>query len=714
MAAKLIRTVSFYPEVILSKIGYNNLYTLQNISGQLIKKGQIMAYTALAKMRKKNYKNYGVDVGPKEPKLFVSKNRNSLKCAALRFIHNSCEGLKFDPLKEIEEDKAGKYLGTSLKPNQIPYNMQMDINRLCLEKCLGDFIDSGSVEDAYLVYYCYLEIFFGHYGKSKKMIELLSEYESNGSSLLMKHRDHYSHSVYVFALGLAVYETNKNYREIFKNYYEEKDGKEYSSSELANIFLEYWGMASLFHDIGYPFELPFEQVMSYFEVNKQSRGKDTPFLAYHAMETLTDLGRAETKHFGKLFGKSFKSVNELIAHDIALKLGKAYGFTEKYIYSVICSKPCNPEKYGYFMDHAVFSSIRLYRELVNSLGVDRITEKHVDALTAIILHNSMYKFKISFYKDPEKKKAPLDAELHPLAYLLMLCDELQCWDRTAYGRNSRTELHPMDAEFDFSDNKISAVYYYDKDEEEKINAFKRLYKEWEDSGENGAAPRLKAYSDMAEKEQRFTADIEHIINNSIIPLEVKPDLRRIDRKNKHVYLSDSNFLHLYDFAVALHGRNRSPDITIAVLEEQFEALSLEYQLSTINRAKNFSLYLNAINCFYTDRPVDYQMITKFNRKQAAVIAPMEHERWIREHRAMGWTYGTLYMDLGQPEKERDLREQMRCHKLAMNGKLTSENIYEHYLSLSEADKGKDWKPFNTMLMLLKKYDGLRIYIYKFK
>ncbi len=30
------------------------------------------------------------------------------------------------------------------------------------------------------------------------MIELLSEYEANGSGLLMKHRDHYSHSVYVF------------------------------------------------------------------------------------------------------------------------------------------------------------------------------------------------------------------------------------------------------------------------------------------------------------------------------------------------------------------------------------------------------------------------------------------------------------------------------------------------------------------------------------
>ena len=672
-----------------------------------------MAYTAFAKMRKKNFEDYGVDIGPMEPKLFKSKNKNSLKSAALRFIHNSCEGLKFDPVKEAKEERDHEYLGTSLKPNQIPYNMQMDVNRLCLEKCLGDFIDSGSAEDAYLVYYCYLEIFFGHYGKSKKMIELLSEYESNGSSLLMKHRDHYSHSVYVFALGLAVYETNEYYRASFRKYYEGRDGKEYSSSELANIFLEYWGMTSLFHDIGYPFEIPFEQVMSYFEVNKQERGRNTPYIAYYAMDTLTGLKKAETKHFKDLYNKEFHSVNELLAHDIYDKLGASYGFTEKYICKVIESKPLNPDKYGYFMDHAVFSAIRLYGELVSSLGVKKITKLHVDTLTAIILHNSMYKFKIAFYKDPVKKKEPLNVDLHPLAYLLMLCDELQCWDRTAYGRNSRTELHPMNVDFDFSNNSISAVYYYDEAEKDKIDNFEEKYKAWEQSGEKGKAPRLKAYSDMAEKEQRFTVDIEHIINTDIIPLSVRPSMRPVDRKSKQIFLSNSNFMHLYDFAVALHGRYKESDISVTVLEEQFEELSLEYQLSTINRAKNFSRYLDAIHCFYTDRPVDYEMVEGFTKKQAAVIAPLEHERWVREHMAMGWTKGTLYEDLNMPDKKRDLREQMRCHKLAMEGKVTSQDIYEHYLSLSVEDQDKDWKPFNTMLRLLKKFDGLRIYIYKF-
>ena len=671
-----------------------------------------MAYTALSEMRNKNLKDYGVDVGPKEPDLYKSGDLNSLKCAALRFIHNSCEGLKFDALKDSEEKQTGVYLGTSIKPNQIPYNMQMDINRLCLEKCLEQFIDSGAIDDAYEVYYCFLEMFMGHYGNSKNMVEMLSEYESNGSSLLMKHRDHYSHSVYVFSLGLAVYETNENYRKAFKEFYGSSTDCSFSDSELANIFIEYWGIASLFHDIGYPFELPFEQVMSYFEINKQNRGNNNPYIAYFGLESLTDLSADETKHFKDLYGREFKSVFQLLAFDITNKLGTAYDFSEEYILNIIVTKASNPNKFGFYMDHALFSAIRLYKEFVNTIGTENITSMHVDALSAMLLHNSMFKFSISFFKDPCRRKAPLNVNKHPLAWLLMLCDELQCWDRTAYGRNSRTELHPMGADFDFSNNALRATYYYDESECEKIDRFKAEYTAWEKAGENGIPPRLKAYSDMAEKEQRFKVDIEHIINTSIIPLTVEPNTRAVNRKNKHTFLSNSNFIHLYDFAVSLHGRNKGPNVTISELEKQFSDMSLEYQLFTINRAKNFSKYLDAIDCFYTDKIVDYDMVTEFTPEQASVFAPMEHERWIRDHLTMGWSYGTLYENVGNPSDNQNRREQMRCHKLIVDGDVSSESIKKHYEELPEEEKGKDWKPFNVMLKLLKNFDGIRIYSLK--
>ena len=159
-----------------------------------------MAYNALESMRLSNKEKYGKDMGPKQPAANYEKDACDLKSAALRFLHERCEDLRFDEEMALQEKQNNMFLGDSIKPGQIPYNMEMDIDRLCLERELERFIDSGTTEDAFNIYYCFLEMFLGNYDKSREMIELLSEFEQNGSSLLMKHRDHYSHSIYVFAL----------------------------------------------------------------------------------------------------------------------------------------------------------------------------------------------------------------------------------------------------------------------------------------------------------------------------------------------------------------------------------------------------------------------------------------------------------------------------------------------------------------------------------
>ena len=94
----------------------------------------------------------------------------------------------------------------------------------------------------------------------------------------------------------------------------------------------------------------------------------------------------------------------------------------------------------------------------------------------------------------------------------------------------------------------------------------------------------------------------------------------------------------------------------------------------------------------------------------------EYERWLHEHRAMGWRFGCEYETLPLPadtEDEKharqDLREQLRCHKMMMDGELTDERVRAHWLSLPEEEQDKDWKPFNKLLDLLREFDGLRIY-----
>ena len=677
-----------------------------------------MSFTALEAMRQKNKERFGRDLGPFPPPLYPGEETGTdLKSAALRFLEKRCEGLRFSPEKEKQEKETGQYLGAGLFPNQIPYNMQMDIDRLCLKNELAKFIDSGVAEDAYTVYYSYLEMFIGEYGRSQNMVELLSEFESNASSLLMKHRDHYSHSVYVFALGLAIYEMNPVFRKTFSAFYSlgPADGP-----AAAAFFLKFWGLTALFHDIGYPFEIPFEQVVSYYEVDQKKRENVLLYIAYHDTNQFAVIDEKDNTQLNGIYGRRFSSVCDLLAHNIFLHLGKVYGITEDQLLEVIESKPTHPEKNGYYMDHAFFSACRLFRELVSIPDAEPLTAAHVDALTAIMLHNSLYKFAIAFYKDPDKHKDPLKAELHPLAWLLMLCDELQCWDRTAYGRNSRTELHPMAADFHFSGQAIHAVYHYDIEESTKIHKFWEEYFAWENAGESTKAPRLKDYSDTAAKEQRFRADIECTVDLTGFPLYVDSDLRPVDRKVKHTYLSTSSFLHIYDFAVALNARynymGKEDEVEVPQLEKEFNALSLEYKLLNINQVRSFARYLNVIDCFYTDKPVDYDMLKAFTPEMIDVFAPMEHVRWVRDHQLSGWRAGDEYETLPLPEipenekaARRALREQLRRHKLTLNTDASEEEILAHYDTLSPEDQGKDWLPFNSMLKLLRKYDGLRIY-----
>lgn len=650
----------------------------------------------------------------------------SLEGAALTFLRDRCEGLRFSAEKAEEEARTGKLLGTSLKKGEVPYHQQMDTDRLCLENALRRFLRSGRKEDAFDVYFCYLEMFVGDYKKAKRMIELLSEFEANGSGLLMKHRDHYAHSVYVFALGLAVYQTSEVYRNAYQEAYQLED-----SHPAACHFLRFWGMASLFHDIGYPFELPFEQVASYFEVGGEPR-KNRPFVAYRALEPFVKIPDSVVKRLETLCGGAvYETTDELFAGLLAERLGEKYRFTELQMLQVLREKPAEPNRFGYYMDHAYFSATVLFKKLFCELNCP-MEREHLDALTGILAHNSLYKFNIAHYKD--RGNTPLAASDHPLAYLLMLCDELQCWDRTAYGRNSKRELHPMGCRFDFSGGAIRATYLYDKREFGKIKVYQDNYKAWKDrepaeknSEEHklweDRKPGLKAYASMYEINRQgvssFQADIERIVDLSAIRLQVGTELEKNEKQR--CYLSDSSFLGLYNFAIVLNARWSSGEWKQAraegreeqfLLDEKnlerfsgsFEALSLEYQLSNINQAKAFARYMQEIGCFYTDRSVDFALVDRFSDEELDIIGPLEHQRWLQEHYDMGWIYGT---------PERAQRERVRQHWDMIPGwtgtVVPMELAEKNYRRLNPDEQSKDTEPMECMLAMLRMFDGLRIY-----
>ena len=78
--------------------------------------------------------------------------------------------------------------------------------------------------------------------------------------------------------------------------------------------------------------------------------------------------------------------------------------------------------------------------------------------------------------------------------------------------------------------------------------------------------------------------------------------------------------------------------------DDFDALSLEYKLSNIGQAKYFAYALDKIGCFYTDRPVAYEMVTSFTEEELLRLGEYEHKRWEKEKQDMYWMPGGYMTD----------------------------------------------------------------------
>jgi len=659
-----------------------------------------MGYNALEQMREKNLREYGVKDSVHIPPL--PKTARNYGREALSFVRDCCENLNFDtvdPQRKALEDSDGCSSG----PGKIPYNMERDIDRLSFEVAIGRFLATGSREDAFDIYYCYCEIFkpFGTgYGSTGRLLEMLAEHESNASSLLMKHRDHYSHSVYVFLIGIALYKNNAAIHQAYNKRFGLEEGP-----AAACHFLKYWGITSLFHDIGYPFEIAHQQMKAYvckLDANNNDERGFAPYVSYRRTEdfALTRLGDLNALYA--------RALTERMSLGYLQRVGVEPYVLQHKLLRMLKDRPvhANPDSMDYlYMDHAYFSGIMLAKAyLDNHRGIteyEMMPEAMLDSLCAIILHNSIFNHtmrELIFVSEP----LSLDDQ-QPLSYLLFLCDELQCWDRTAYGQNTRANVYAFDFDMTFDDQDTHLTYYFDENYREKLPASKAYVN-------LGCDGYTKKGGATYEGRCKFADDINKILHlHDAFPAFQgnvnEPDnsglfQRAIEKKARHrgLYLSDSNYFNLYKFALALNGRYCGAE-TQEEMEQAFEnRLSLEYKLSNIAQAKGFGPHLEKIDCFYTDRAVDYEPVYSFSTTELATLAEIEHERWCGEKISMGWQYGTHHVGVLNGSNDGKMRERLRMH-----------NDLVDFAALSDEDIYKDEAPMAKMLELIRLFDGLTIY-----
>jgi len=348
--------------------------------------------------------------------------------------------------------------------------------KIFMKQALFEFLDHETKETAFEVY----RTFFDSYrislaGASNPFIDLLDvlkNYEENAAVLIDKQRDHYTHSVNVFILGLCIYAQNAKYRTAFRKAVMNPDDYPFAYDTKNEEFFYRWGLASLFHDVGYPVEIVGRQINKFMDFASVVDGKEDSVKVQLSFDSFDKFNRISEvvpkREFTKCY---FDSYEDSIYIDIlkpvdllAHKIHTSFGVDLKAIKLVLDDFVNVMARFG-FIDHGYYSSIivlKWYGYLIQSANYkpEYFFWPVLDSASAILLHNC--------YKNMMQKKpfnlGTLAPSTHPIAYLLILCDELQEWNRQVYGIKDKLRTFAAEARLEITDEKLKITFVTHNDQ----------------------------------------------------------------------------------------------------------------------------------------------------------------------------------------------------------------------------------------------------------
>jgi len=504
-----------------------------------------------------------------------------------------------------------------------------------IKMALLTFLDDESKENAATVY----DIFFSTYrivleGSKNTFIDLLdvlSAYEERAATLIDKQRDHYIHSVNVFILGLCIYSQNTHYRASFKkaNIDKKKYPENYRNEH--EEFLFRWGIAALFHDVGYPIEIIGKQIESFLEFatnadHDDSKGKIKAHLEFQNFRRLNSVAEVTPK---KVFIKDFYKQNESSVYIdllqpidlLAQKIHISLGIPMDNIKDKLDTFVADMAKQG-FIDHGFYSAVivlKWYGYLIQKTNMNpmRFYNAIVDSASAILLHN--------YYRSVCQKalgSGAMEPESHPIAYLLMFCDEMQDWNRVGYGRIEKTRTQAVSAKINIDEKSFGITYLAGK----------------------GTFPK-KFIQDKNELFNQLL-DIKAIFNDGLKiecdTLEIIFKEAREDKLVPRPILENMEIL-----AKAIHNdyiaerKKKKQQIKVA---EKFEDLDESARYSNLRQAMNIGKKLQKIGFMLVNKDAEGMAIPKLDEDEVDAYAIMEHDDWMQGKLRDGWTYDSVRDD----------------------------------------------------------------------
>ena len=482
------------------------------------------------------------------------------------------------------------------------------------------------------------------------LVKIMKKYEENTGDLVEKQRDHFIHSVNVFLLGLAIYAQNRKYREIFQTYvtgspykkYYQFDG-EFSHEE----FLYRWGVASLFHDIGYPVEIIGKQLNKFLDDSLMSISStyDTEialdFKDFNEFNTIMKIDPNFADEFTKNYPKA-KFLNMFKPTDImAQKI--ANDFSDINVNDVVKHLDSFVDIMGDngFIDHGFFSAILV----LNSYGylIQKYAKNHdfffypiVDSATAILLHNY---YRNVLQKKPFNLKA-LHPSRSPLAFLLILCDELQEWNRQPLGIMNRQGSQVNKMEIEITDRKLEVDYIitsgslglgFSQDKEKLLN-------------------QVLSMHSIFERNFTLYTRLDH--ENSVLRDSVYSEIQALSILIRNVVSLALKIHEHYIHTATTFFEEKKANGEVTPEDQKdfeektrpFEELSSHLKLANIRQARSIPIKLNIIGCELANPSDKRDAIVEFSQDEIIDLAMYEHDEWCEEKIGQGWTYGEVRDD----------------------------------------------------------------------
>lgn len=521
---------------------------------------------------------------------------------------------------------------------------------------IAEFLQNETKKNAYDVFSTFFDMYRMKNDSVRSFIDLLDVlklYEENASTLSGKQqRDHYVHSVNVFILGLCIYAQNPSFRNAFKNSYRASAIQHFSTE--AEEFLFRWGIASLFHDIGYPVEIINNQLNRFIRFVSVDRNNEIrPYISYSNFGKLNSIGKSDLQK--RLLNTASTPANfnctistDLIALHAATTLGVDYSALKEVMDNFLIVM----QQSG-FVDHGFYSSLivlKWYGELLFETEAEaRIFMNQIlDSAASIFLHNA---YRAILQKKPFML-GPLRASRSPIGFLLMLCDEAQEWNRKAYGIVDKQEVCAESSRIEIEENKLHFHYMtktgvmadsFLKKKRELLYALLDI----DDMFGDGVAITATTYT------ERY---IEAL--NSAEDFVPRPLISNIESMAQRIH-SDYNQRQL----------SKHPDKPLEYPDWGTLPDTLKY--SNLRQARAIVDKLAKLSYFIAESDDSARMVEMLTEEEVEHMARYEHELWMEERIQTGWTYGEAkdveakrspylvpYDDLSEEIKELD-RETVR-------------------------------------------------------